>query len=296
MLEVPALAGGRFSSTEDFYQALVQERFIVPSGTDGLYGRAASFERVLGAINDLLSNLSAVDANEQYVFPPVIDQRIVERVRYTESFPHLCGFVFCSQPESRTPVASDAVLSPAACYPIYPTLTGTLPRGGRRISMLNWVYRNEPSPDPTRLRAFRIREFVCAGGKDDADEWIASWKERCEVLARELELPTHLADASDPFFGNAGAIMTRFQRQNSLKQELLVPLWGDRAEQHLALASINQHREHFSRHFQIHDCEGALARSACVGFGLERLTLAVLAIHGLAPARWPRSVQERSSA
>ena len=39
---------------------------------------------------------------------------------------------------------TDVVLNPAACYPFYPTARGTLPAGGRQVTMLAWVYRQEP--------------------------------------------------------------------------------------------------------------------------------------------------------
>ncbi len=35
---------------------------------------------------------------------------------------------------------TDVVLSPAACYPVYPSIAGTLPAEGRLLTVLNWVY------------------------------------------------------------------------------------------------------------------------------------------------------------
>ncbi len=58
---------------------------------------------------------------------------------------------------------TQVALSPAACYPVYPTCTGMVPAQGRLVTVTNWVYRHEPSPEPTRLQSFRMREFVRVG-------------------------------------------------------------------------------------------------------------------------------------
>ena len=58
---------------------------------------------------------------------------------------------------------TEVVLTPAACYPVYPTLTGTLPPEGRLVDVVTFVYRHEPSDDPARLQMFRQREYVRIG-------------------------------------------------------------------------------------------------------------------------------------
>ena len=50
---------------------------------------------------------------------------------------------------------SEVVLVPAACHPVYPTLTGTLPDGGDVIDVYSYCFRHEPSADPARMQAFR---------------------------------------------------------------------------------------------------------------------------------------------
>jgi seryl-tRNA synthetase len=56
------------------------------------------------------------------------------------------------------------------------------------------------------------------------------------------------------------------------------------------VASFNYHREHFSSIFELLQPNGELAHTACVGFGLERITLALLSRHGLDPDAWPNEV------
>jgi hypothetical protein len=60
----------------------------------------------------------------------------------------------------------------------------------------------------------------------------------------------------------------------------------------LAVASLNDHEIHFGEAFDLRLPGGAVASSACVAFGLERLLLAVLVQHGLDPAAWPPALRE----
>ena len=41
--------------------------------------------------------------------------------------------------------------------------------------------------------------------------------------------------------------------------------------------------------------DGDVAHSACVGFGMERIALAMLRTHGMDPSRWPSAVKARMS-
>jgi hypothetical protein len=49
--------------------------------------------------------------------------------------------------------------------------------------------------------------------------------------------------------------------------------------------------DHFGVAFGIRTADGAVAHSACVGFGLERIALALFKKHGLALSAWPASVK-----
>ena len=60
--------------------------------------------------------------------------------------------------------------------------------------------------------------------------------------------------------------------------EALVPIAN---AEPTAVASFNLHREHFGSVFGIRMADGGTASSSCVGFGLERITLALFRAHGL---------------
>jgi seryl-tRNA synthetase len=290
----------------DFFDGLAANNLIIPTGVDGAFGRGAVFESVLEAFNSLVSRVSAGDRAETCTFPPVIDRRILERVNYMDSFPNLCGAV-CSfmgkeaaarELSERIHAGKDwadrlemtqVALNPAACYPLYPTLRGTIPSGGRTVTMMNWVFRHEPSREPTRMQSFRVREFVRIGEMDEVVEWRDLWLNRGVEILRSLGLDATPDIASDPFFGRGGKMMAAAQKEQKLKYEVLVPVNSGAAP--TAVCSFNFHHQHFGSTFEIMTADGEAANTACLGFGLERVTMALFKQHGFAPEHWPAAVR-----
>jgi seryl-tRNA synthetase len=223
-----------------------------------------------------------------------------------DSFPHLAGTVhsfFGKELDARKlserihagEAWGDAMgitgvtLNPAACYPVYPSFTGTVPAAGRLVTMLNWVYRHEPSPEPTRMQAFRVREFVRCGTADQVVEWRDMWLKRGLALLESLGLPAQSDVASDPFFGKGGKMLAASQKEQKLKFEVLVPVISK--DKPTACCSFNFHEGHFGEAFHIKTQDGGVANTACLGFGLERCVMALFQTHGFDPGHWPSAVR-----
>ena len=49
----------------------------------------------------------------------------------------------------------------------------------------------------------------------------------------------------------------------------------------------------FGSTFGIQTADGQTAHTACLGFGLERVTMALFKAHGFDPKRWPQAVRQR---
>jgi hypothetical protein len=58
-----------------------------------------------------------------------------------------------------------------------------------------------------------------------------------------------------------------------------------------AVASFNYHQDHFAALYGITTSNGAMAHTACLGFGHERNVLALLKTHGLDVGTWPAAVR-----
>ena len=59
-----------------------------------------------------------------------------------------------------------------------------------------------------------------------------------------------------------------------------------------AIILLNYHQDHFGRVFGIRTADGAIAHTACVGFGLERIALALYRQQGFTRAGWSASARE----
>ncbi len=289
-----------------FYDQLVAHGLVIPTGVQGGYGRGSVFEDILGRFDALVARITRDDAAEVMMFPPIVARALIEQVGYMDNFPQLCGSINSFFGDERAARAlsekvhagerwedllaiTEAMLTPAACYPVYPIFSGLLREGGRLVTVMNWVYRHEPSAEPTRLQSFRMREFIRVGSNEQVIEWRNAWLERGLALLRSLGLPVVSDVANDPFFGRAGKIMAASQRDQRLKFEILVPVIS--AEKPTAICSFNWHQDHFSGTFGIRTADGELASTACLGFGLERVTLALIKTHGFDPSQWPNDVR-----
>jgi seryl-tRNA synthetase len=305
------MATGFEKSTEpSLLQQMITSGHFVPSGEPGVYGRSAIFEEVRTGIDGLVTRFGAADRADTPRFPPVIPRTLIEKVGYLQSFPHLCGsiFSFSGTDSEATDLADRAsrhedwsmhlsatnlVLVPAACYPAYPAIAarGPLPSGGVTLDLGGcYVFRNEPSADPARLQIFHQRELVRIGAPQDVLEWRETWMKRAQEIFGLLGLNATLDVASDAFFGRGGKLLAVSQRQQRLKFEALVPIASANPT---AVASFNFHQDHFGSAFGILFADGSTAVSACTGFGLERITIALFRAHGVDVREWPKEVRSQ---
>ena len=281
---------------------------LQPTTVPGVHARTALFEQVIEGLSGLISRHRDPDM-EILRFPPVMSRAQLQKSGYLHSFPHLLGCVSCLHGdeadivplvEGRDPnrdwvdglSATDLVLTPAACYPLYPVVAarGQVPAKGLLFDVASYCFRRERSFEIDRLQSFQMREWVCVGTPEQAIDFRSRLRSWAEDLATRLALPYSVAPASDPFFGRTGRLMAVSQLAQSLKFELLIPVHSE--ELPTACMSFNYHRDHFGTTWNLATDAGAAAHTACVAFGLERFALAIFATHGLDLQKWPKVIRE----
>jgi seryl-tRNA synthetase len=291
-----------------FLNRLVEDGLLIPTGVDGVFLRSIRFEAIVDAVAELAGRVGAGDRPEVLRFPPAMPQASLVRSGYLKSFPQLLGTIHCfcgnepahrallrcveaNEPWTGQQEVIDLVLAPAACYPLYPVVArrGRLPVEGGIYDIHSWCFRHEPSLDPARMQTFQIREFVRLGSNEQVLEFRQVWLQRAQDFAHELALPVTIDIANDPFFGRSGRLMADSQREQKLKYELLIAINSEANP--TACMSFNYHLTHFGEAWDIQTADGSLAFSGCVGFGLERLTLALFRHHGLDANQWPQRVR-----
>jgi seryl-tRNA synthetase len=291
-----------------YLDELMKAGLLAATGVHGLYARGRMFEHVRLKFDALVTRAAAPESPEPLCFPPVVPREQLETSGYLGSFPHLAGTVFAFEGDEKEAAAqhevasrhedwsgyqtmSEMVLTPAACYPLYPAIAtrGPLPEGGLTLDTGDaYVFRREPSNDPARMQIFHMREIVRIADAETVVEWRIGWRTRAEELLRGLGLELELDIANDPFFGRVGRLLAAQQREQELKWELLAPVAGDTPT---AIASSNYHQDHMGHTYGITTADGGPAHTGCMAFGEERVTLALFSAHGLDVNAWPVEVR-----
>lgn len=289
-----------------FLKELTAAGLLIPSGVKGVYGRSGLFEHIVDQFEAYATRMGAHLNPEVMRFPPIFNRAHYVKLNHIQNFPDLMGSVHSflggdrehegmltkfdgGEDWTQDLAPSEVMLIPAACYPLYPTATGTLPEAGRIVDLKSFVFRHEPSDDPARMQIFRQREYVRLGTPQQALDHRDEWLDRGQAMLEAVSLPVARVVANDPFFGRGGRLMKATQREQVLKYELVVPICSE--EKPTAVSSCNLHLDYFGHTFGIRTPDGQDAHTACIGFGLERITLALFKTHGLDPSTWPAPVR-----
>lgn len=298
------------SARAAFRAELIDAGLLVPSSIPGLYGRSGEFEDIIEFVDARVTAAGVAEHGRQatrFRFAPVFPREAFERTDYIASFPNLTGAINTFEGDNKAHAellaersdgkdwdhflqSAGTMLVSAACHPSYSMLTGTLPEEGTLMDIYGYCFRHEPAVDPARMQAFRMHEFVRVGTPDDAVAHRERWVPRGLQVLADLGLEAEAVIANDPFFGRAGRMLAANQRNENLKTELVVKLYGD-LDEGTAVVSCNCHRDHFGHTFGIETVDGEPAHSACVGFGMERIALAMLRTHGLDRSGWPAALR-----
>jgi len=185
----------------------------------------------------------------------------------------------------------EAVLSPAACQPVYRMLAGRTVTEPFVTTGYVRCYRYEGGATRglRRSREFGVREIVYVGTERGAADFRTELIGLASEFLDRFELSGALATASDPFFTDTSADYRVYQLALELKHEVQLGLGGDR----VAAASVNQHGDHFGRAWDIRaGSTKEQAHSCCMGFGIDRWCLAVFSQFGFDVRDWPRALRE----
>lgn len=293
------------TDVQEFRRVLIDAGLLLPAGPAGVYHRSFAFEAVVRGVESFISAACGDTERRQIFFSPLLDRSVLARSGFLSSFPNLVGVLNSyTRSEAELSHLLDAIaadgkwpelLSPnglalcgAACQSLYPTLAGTeVSQDGLLYEIQTTCFRHEPSEDPARMQSFSQHEFVYVGSESNAIAHRDLWLQRGANLLGTLGLSVEAVPANDPFFGRGGKLMGASQREKEAKFELIGEITSSTPG---ALGSGNCHGDHFGQAFDITYQGRGAAHTSCIGFGLERITLALLHRHGIDIAIWPAQV------
>jgi seryl-tRNA synthetase len=305
-------ADDRGPRAPDAYAELVRRRWALPLGRGqvGLAGGAYALRRALD--EDVRAAARAAFGAEDEEHPALFDGAALARSGYAGSFPQsIClashmaedfdaieafraantGSPAIRVPDPAALAHADAALRPAICLPVYQARAASrLPPEGVVVTTAGHAFRYESRnmEGLARLWDFSMREIVFVGAAGLVEARRAAAVALVGELAARWDLAYRFVSASDPFFATVRGSKALWQRARSLKHEVIVDLGGA----DLAVASVNAAGSVYGHAFDITTHEGDPATTACVGFGLERLVLALFTLHGFERARWPAALGE----
>ncbi|MFI5727002.1 hypothetical protein [Streptomyces cyaneofuscatus] len=301
-------------TTEEGTFELLHRSGMVGAARDGLVALGEPLLSLLDHLDNAVKGLLRQDfAPVEFRYPTLISTQAMEATGYLASFPHHLMFVtrlhndidvyqeFQRSHEERgldsTVLDScrnvDYCLPPTMCYHTFDQYRDrTLPAEGLHVvTAKGKAFRFEAgyATSLERLWDFTIREIVFMGEREEVLAARRRFMQRTFAFIEDLGLAGFCEVGNDPFFGGPDT-STRIwsQKLMELKYELRIPVAPERT---VAAASFNFHDDLFGEKFGIGYGPDATVRSACVGFGLERLAYAFLCRHGLDVDAWPASVR-----
>ncbi|MFJ4439511.1 aminoacyl--tRNA ligase-related protein [Streptomyces sp. NPDC088923] len=170
------------------------------------------------------------------------------------------------------------VLNPALCLHCYPLLESAVVTAATPavLTLTGSCFRDESGNlnHAERLREFAMREAVVVGTPETVDRVHGELADFMIATAELLGLDFRLESATDIFFNDGAPQLLFSQLLSDNKFELAVqdPATG----QSVATASLNKHQTHFTEPFGMKTEDGRPAVSLCVGFGIDRLALALV--------------------
>lgn len=258
-------------------------------------------------------------AAEEQHYPVMVPTKLLHDVGYFGNFPQhvtLCSHFPDSLPVLETvsgaaqtskdvptacfgdhSAAPGHVLTPAVCLPCYSQHRDIdlAPGEVKVLTMQNHVFRYEANRFRPLSRGwdFSVRDIVFFGSHADLVRLRSEVMEKVMAFCAELDVDVTLELANDPFFLDTGRDKIVYQRMGEVKYELLFNI--PHREDPLAVSSFNLHRDFYTSVYNTRQ-GGAVADSACMGFGLERWLYGFVTQKGLDPDGWPEKVRQGISA
>lgn len=193
------------------------------------------------------------------------------------------------QPDTTELSAIQLVQNPSTCYHCYAAREDSDIGADGAVTATTKCHRFEAAnhADFGRMLEFSLREVIFLGSPDYVRDCREQTLDRMEQMAKDWQLFGELLASNDPFFTSDFDTLAGHQRRMAMKFEYRASIPG--AHKGLAVMSSNLHGATFSKSFNIKQQRRPI-NTGCLGFGIERLALSIMAQHGRDPLAWPEKL------
>ena len=215
---------------------------------------------------------------ESYHIPGMISESCLKKCGYISSFPQqLSVLAHVKNTEFEKVLSSGEIkdqniqiekmyMSPSACLHFYPLLENQK-IDEKIMTTLTQVYRYEEGRfnPKSRLWEFNVREMVFVGNEKYVSKMLNLMIQKSLEFALMIDPNAYIREANDLFYpSRKNELKGLIQKKNKLKKELIMHI----PDKEVAVASFNNHNNHFSKPFKFDGDSSTV--SGCVGFGMER--------------------------
>lgn len=186
------------------------------------------------------------------------------------------------------------VLRHATCAAVYPSMENDIfdENEVRCFLVSGKCFRNEESniKELSRLNEFYMKEYVFVGEGEKMQSYIDESKKLVEFWIDKFSLNSKCETANDSFFASNYKKLKYFQMigNSKLEYKFLIP----NNDEYISCASVNYHRTHFTKPYNIKKANGEYCYTSCFAFGVERLVYAFLSQKGLDVSKWDEDTIE----
>lgn len=275
----------------------------------GVFTFQGNYGLVIRALDNFFRNYALSIGAEEQLYPPTVMTKNMLKNGYLKSFPHHVLFVSgvyrdienVSLLEHQTSDGvnidpsyldkPDQMLAPTVCYRCFEAMSNTKFENIALFTGTAHCNRNEGfiDDDLTRLQSFLMREIVFMGTPPEVESIRQKIVSHSREVVGEWGLSAKLTTASDPFFAVDAKSKRSYQTLMNLKYELQFHLpYNDKW---LSCVSFNNHQSSLVTPYNISGASDEMT-SGCVGYGFDRLALAIFAQHGEDIHKWPLALRE----
>lgn len=270
---------------------------LIINSTDGQYSYSGDYVSLIESLDKTIESYCISELAEKCIYPSLIDKEDIKTAGYLDAFPHLA---LGAAPFKRTAgkicdkalLEPEYVLAPTVCYHCFAGFKNKQIDTPKAYTAINKCHRNETHSvvGLERLKTYLMREIIFFGEADFVVRSINRTLEFTKSLLEYCDIPFEVHHSHDAFFLPQLSNRATFQSALKLKQEIKIKVKSGNS---IAVASFNNHLTTLSDKFNIlSNCKSHLY-SGCVGWGMERLTYALMCYLGPDIKKWPEHVKSR---